>query len=275
MISRSKHPVLYFVAVSAAFYVVFIGALYSGQRRLLYNPDQTIPDPHSYGVRDMTAVRVPTTDGLSLHAWWRAPTSAAKPVLVYFHGNAGHIGDRAGKIRAVLDAGYGVLLMSYRYNAAAGGSPSEAGLFLDGEAAVQFMAATGYDAERLVMYGESLGAGVAVAMAVRHDVAALVLEAPYTDMGDLAQHHYWYAPARLLLKDRFNSASRIGDVNAPVLMFHGGRDRVIPQRYGRALYELASQPKEFHPLDKGAHNDLYDHGAAKLVLDFLGRSVAK
>ena len=266
---------LYSVAAAAMFYAVFIGALYSGQRRLLYNPDQTVPDPVFYGARDMAAVRVPTADGLSLYAWWRAPANATKPVLVYFHGNAGHIGDRSGKIRPVLDAGYGVLLMSYRYNAGAGGSPSEAGLFLDGEAAIQFMAATGYGAGRLVMYGESLGSGVAVAMAVRHEVAALVVEAPYTDMGDLAQHHYWYAPARWLLKDRFNSAARIGRVKAPVLVFHGGRDRVIPQRYGRALYELAPQPKEFQSIDHGAHNDLYDHGAARVVLEFLDRNVAR
>lgn len=263
------------IAVAVALYALFIGALYNGQRGLLYNPDQTIPDPKIYGASDMAVVQALTTDGLSLHAWWRPPTDALKPVIVYFHGNAGHIGDRAGKVRAVLDAGYGVLLMSYRYNAGAGGTPSEAGLFLDGEAAIQYLAKAGYGAERLVMYGESLGSGVAVEMAVRHNVTAVVLEAPYTNMADVAQHHYWYTPARWLLKDRFDSASRIRDVKAPVLVFHGGRDRVIPERYGRGLYDVAAQPKEFQFFENGAHNDLYDHGAAKAVLAFLERNIPK
>jgi fermentation-respiration switch protein FrsA (DUF1100 family) len=275
MNSRSKYPVLSSVAVAVALYAFFIGALYYGQRALLYHPNQKIPVPEVYGVPEMSVVKVPTTDGLALHAWWRAPTDVAKPIIVYYHGNAGHIGDRAGKIRAVLDAGYGVLFMSYRYNAGVGGTPSEAGLFLDGEAAIQFLTTAGHGVEHLVMYGESLGSGVAVEMAARHNVAAVVLEAPYTNMADVAQHHYWYTPARWLLKDRFDSASRIRDVKAPVLVFHGGRDRVIPDRYGRGLYDVASQPKEFHFFENGAHNDLYDHGAAKAVLVFLERNIVR
>jgi fermentation-respiration switch protein FrsA (DUF1100 family) len=270
MVLRSDHPVLYLMTV-VALYGVFIAALYFGQRHLLYNPNQEISTPGDYGVADMMVVQAPTSDGLTLHAWWRPPTDTAKPVIVYFHGNAGHIGDRADKIRSYLDAGYGLLMMSYRYNAGSGGTPSEAGLFLDGEAAITFASQAGYGAERLVMYGESLGTGVAVEMAARHRVAALVLEAPYTDMGALAQHHYWYAPAKWLLKDRLASIKRIGRNNAPVFIFHGGRDRLIPIRFGRALFDAASAPKDFHEFDDAAHNDLYDHGAAKAVLDFLGR----
>ena len=260
---------LYLVITAVALYGAFIAALYFGQRKLLYNPNQKISAPADYGVTDMSVVQAPTLDGLTLHAWWRAPTNSAKPVIIYFHGNAGQIGDRADKVRPYLDAGYGVLLMSYRYNAGAGGTPSEAGLFLDGEAAIKFASSAGYNVERLIMYGESLGTGVAVEMAARHRVAALVLEAPYTDMGSLAQHHYWYAPSKWLLKDRFASIKRIGRNQAPVFFFHGARDRLIPIQFGRALFDVASAPKAFREFDDAAHNDLYDHGAAKAVLEFL------
>ena len=266
---------LYLVITAVALYGVFIAALYFSQRKLLYNPNQEISTPVDYGVTDMSVVQAPTADGLTLHAWWRAPVDTTKPVIVYFHGNAGQIGDRADKVRVYLDAGYGVLLMSYRYNAGAGGTPSEAGLFLDGEAAIKFASLAGYSADRLVMYGESLGTGIAVEMAARHRVAALVLEAPYTDMGALAQHHYWYAPSKWLLKDRFASIERIARNQSPVFIFHGGRDRLIPIRFGRALFDAAPAPKEFHGIDDAAHNDLYDHGAAKAVLEFLDRRVTR
>lgn len=266
---------LYIMMAALGLYGVFIATLYFSQRQLLYHPDQTVAAPVDYDLAEVKVVKTPTADGFSLHAWWRPPADSAKPIIVYFHGNAGHIGDRAHKVKPYLDAGYGLLLMSYRYNAKAGGSPSEAGLLKDGEAALAFAAAAGYDADRLVLYGESLGSGVAVELAARHSVAGLVLEAPYTDMGVLAQHHYWYAPAKWLLKDRFRSINRIAENRAPVLVFHGDRDRVIPMRFGRRLLDTAAEPKEFRAFRGAAHNNLYDFGAADSVLDFLARHVGR
>jgi len=260
-----------YIATALAVYVLLVGALYVTQRSLLYHPDRTVPDPADFGVPEMQVVRVPTPDGFELLCWWRAPRDDAQPVIAVFHGNAGHIGSRAHKMRDYLDTGYGVLLMSYRYNAGTGGSPSEANLFDDARAALDFLNREGIADNRIVPYGESLGTGVAVAMAAERRLGALVLEAPYSSMPDLAQHHYWYAPARWLVRDRFDSMSRIGRVDEPVIVVHGLEDRVVPPQFGRRLYDAAREPKEAHFLPDGNHNNLPDLGLARLTIDFLER----
>lgn len=260
-----------YVFSALGLYVSFIALLYFAQRSLLYHPDQTIPDPADYGVAEMTAIRVPTADGYALLAWWRPPRDRGRPVLAFFQGNAGHIGDRADKVRAYLDAGYGVLLLSYRYNAGSGGEPGEDALLGDGRAALAFLKREGVAPGRIVLYGESLGTGIAVAMAATHDIGALVLEAPYSSMVELAQHHYWYAPARWLVRDRFDSMARIGAIGAPLLVVHGRLDRLIPLRFGQKLYDAAPDPKESHFIDRAGHNDLLDYGLSQFVRRFIDR----
>lgn len=264
-----------YLATAVAVYALLIAALFVFQRSLLYHPDQTVPEPADYGVPEMTALRLPTEDGFDLLAWWRAPRDEHQPVLLVVHGNAGHIGSRAHKVRDYLDAGYGVLLLSYRYNAETGGSPSEANLLTDASAGMAFLIGEGVPESHIVPYGESLGTGVAVAMAASHEVGALILEAPYSNMADLAQFHYWYVPARWLVRDTFDSLTRIAKVSEPVLVLHGERDTVIPPKFGRILFEAAPEPKEAHYLPEGRHNDLPDHGSALLVMDFLKRHFGK
>lgn len=264
-----------YIATALGVYALFVVVLYVAQRGLLYHPDQTVPDPAEYGVPEMNAVRVPTGDGFKLLCWWRAPRDDAQPVLAVFHGNAGHIGSRAHKVRDYLDAGYGVLLVSWRYNAGAGGSPSEENLFNDARAALTFLNREGIEDGRIVPYGESLGTGVAVAMAAERKLGALVLEAPYSSIPDLAQHHYWYAPSRWLIRDPFDSLSRIGQVDEPIVVFHGLKDKVIPPKFGQRLFEAAREPKEAHYLPEGLHNDLPDHGIALLAIDFLQRHLRR
>jgi uncharacterized protein len=261
-----------FLGIAVAVYGIFIALLYFGQRSLLYHPDQTVPRPEDYGVAEMSAIHLATPDGLELLAWWRPALTAQAPVIVYFHGNAGHIGNRAAKVRAYLDAGYGVLLLSYRYNAGAGGSPAEDSLFGDADKALGFLKSEGIPDDRIVLYGESLGSGIAVAMAAKHHVGALVLEAPYSSMPDLAQHHYWYAPSRWLVRDRFDSLSRIGAVKAPLLIVHGEADTVIPVKYARRLFDAAPEPRTFRLLAGARHNNLLDFGLPDVVLEFLKKT---
>ena len=260
-----------YVVTALVIYVAIIALLYVIQRSLLYHPDQTVPDPAAFGVPEMSALRIPAADGLELLAWWRAPRDVSSPTLLVFHGNAGHIGDRAHKVRDYLDEGHGVLLLSYRYNAETGGDPSEANLFADARSAIAFVKEQGVPDDRIVLFGESLGSGIAVAMATEHSVGAVVLEAPYSSMPDMAQHHYWYAPSRWLMRDRFDSMSRIGKVSAPILVIHGEEDTVIPLKYGRRLFDAAPEPKQAHFLPEARHNNLLDYGMATLVIEFLSR----
>ncbi|MFQ5958933.1 MAG: alpha/beta hydrolase [Alphaproteobacteria bacterium] len=262
---------LRFIAFACAGYAALAGALYLGQRRMMYYPDASVPSPVSWGVPEMQPVALDTADGLRLLAWYRA-AAAGRPTLVYFHGNAGHIGYRGEKVRPYLDAGYGVLLLSWRGYGGNPGSPSEEGLYHDGRAALSYLAGEDVPPARVVLYGESLGGGVAVQMASERPVGAVVLEAPFTSLADVAQRHFWYVPARHLVRDRFDSKAKIARIGAPLLVFHGELDRVVPADLGRALYDAAAEPKEARFYPAAGHNDLYDHGAAQAVLDFLGRT---
>ena len=158
-------------------------------------------------------------------------------------------------------------------------SSYEDGLYADGRAALAFLDAERVPGDRLVLYGESLGGGVAVRMAAERaeerPVGAVVLEAPFTSIAAVAQRHYFYLPAYWLVKDRFDIESVIDRIAAPLFVFQGERDEVIPNSLGRALYAAAHEPKEAQWYPRARHNDLYDHGAAQDVIDFIERRLAK
>src|SRR5262249_12993473 len=156
-------------------------------------------------VREVTLA---TADGLALLAWY-LPPPAGRPVIVYYHGNGGHLGYRHGRMARFHAAGYGALFPEYRGYGRHPGRAGEGGLYADARAALDFLAAQGIAPAHVVLFGESLGCGVAVRMASERAVGAVVLEAPYSSVADVAQSHYPFVPARLLLKDRFDAVSRI------------------------------------------------------------------
>jgi len=251
-------------------YVAIVVALFFYQRQLLYFPDPRRPqlgDLAALGVRE---VQIVTADGLSLLGWYRPPEEG-RPVILYFHGNGGHIGYRAERVRRFAEGGFGLLTPEYRGYGGNPGSPSEAGLFADGTAALEFLSSERIDPRRLVLYGESLGSGIAVYLAAQHEVAAVILEAPYTSIAAVAQYHYPFVPVALLLRDHFNSLSRIGRVKAPVLIVHGGRDPVVPARFSKALYAAAPEPKEIWFAADAGHEDLAGYGALDAAFDFIAR----
>lgn len=252
-------------------YLLLVTLLYICQRKLLYHPDSSVPKPSSHGLDEINTLRILTEDKLNLYAWWLTPKKLDSCVVLYLHGNAGNLGNRAEKVRYFRDEGFGVLMPTWRYNAGANGKPSEVGLIRDGRAAIDFLRASGVKDKQIVIYGESLGSGVAVALAAENLFGAIVLEAPFTSIPDVAQHHYWFVPTKWLVRDRFDSCSKIKKILAPLLIIHGDRDRIVPSRFGRRLYELASEPKEGVFLEYARHEDLFDHGASKLVLSFIKR----
>jgi fermentation-respiration switch protein FrsA (DUF1100 family) len=249
-----------------------VGALmFVFQRRLLYYPGRSRPEPSFCGAPEMSPVGYRTRDGLALGAWYRPPDDSRAPVIVHFHGNAGHIGDRAPLMRPYLDAGFGVLLAEYRGYGGNPGRPTEAGLYADARAALDFVMGRGIAAERIVLYGESLGTGVAVRMAAETPVGALVLEAPFTSAVDVGASAYPFVPVRLLMLDRFESVRRIGGIAAPVLVLHGERDATVPVAHGRRLLAAASEPKEGRFYAAAGHTDLHEFGIAEVILAFLAR----
>jgi hypothetical protein len=261
------------LALVAAIYVALVGGMYTFQRSMMYLPSTTTPSPAASGVPDMAPVTLKTADGLNLMSWYRAAADG-RPTIVYFHGNGGHIGYRGFKVRPYLDAGYGLLLVSYRGYGGNPGKPTEQGLYQDGRAAMAFLETQGVEPGKTVLFGESLGSGVAVQIAVEqasdtHPVAAVVLEAPPSSITDVAAHHYFWAPVRWLLKDRFESKAKIAHVNAPVLIVHGEGDQVVPIRFGKALFAAAVDPKRAVWVAGAGHENLDRFGGYERVLEFL------
>jgi fermentation-respiration switch protein FrsA (DUF1100 family) len=261
------YPLLGFAVVA---YATLVGGLYLFQRQLLYLPDRARPELAGMAQLGVREVVLSTEDGLSLLSWYLAPRPG-RPVIAYFHGNGGHIGYRVARLLHFAREGYGVLMPEYRGYGGNPGNPSEAGFYADGRAALAFLEREAVSPSRLVLYGESLGSGVAVELAARHAAGALILEAPPTSVAEVAQCHFPYVPAARLVTDRFDSLSRIGGVKAPILILHGERDRVVPVRFGRALYNAAPEPKEAWFAPEGGHEDLARYGAIAAAIAFIER----
>jgi fermentation-respiration switch protein FrsA (DUF1100 family) len=251
---------------------VLVGGLYLFQRHLLYFPDQDRPALGELAQLGIREVKVTTADNLSLLSWYLPPREG-RPVIAYFHGNGGHIGYRGERLHRFARAGYGVLMLEYRGYGSNPGTPSEAGLYADAAAALDFLAREGVMPNRLVLYGESLGSGVAVNLAAQREVAGLVLESPFTSVAEVAQYHYSFVPASLLVRDRFDSVSSIAKVKAPIMVVHGMRDTVVPVRFGRALLAAAPEPKEGWFSPEAGHEDLARFGGLDAVVAFLERRV--
>jgi len=264
------------IAVVVGVYTALVGALYLIQRELIYHPSQQMRSPAASGVPEMRAVEITAADGIKLVSWYRSARDG-RPTIVYFQGNGGNISDRGFKARPYLDAGFGVLLAGYRGYGGNDGEPNEDGLYADGRAQLAFLAGEGIGPGRWVLYGESLGSGIAVQLAHEQadktPVGAVVLESPYTTLGDAAAAHYPFVPARTLVKDRFDSLAKIGRIRAPLFVAHGERDDVIPITLGKRLFQAAPAPKESHWIAGAGHNVLHDHGLAAMVIAFIDRMV--
>jgi fermentation-respiration switch protein FrsA (DUF1100 family) len=255
-------------------YAGLVAVLYVAQRSLMYSPGHDLGSPGDHGLPELSQLSIRTADGLTLTSWYLAP-SPGRSVLVYFQGNAGTIGGREHKVRPFIEAGFGVMLVGYRGFGNNPGSPTEEGLYADGMGALAWLSENDMPPSRWVLYGESLGSGIATELAWRQaregaPVGALVLEAPFTSMGDAAASHYPYVPARLLVRDRFDSLAKIDAIETKLLVVHGTRDRTVPFNQGEALFTKAREPKAFHRVENAGHADLFDFRAQFEVLKFLG-----
>lgn len=267
---KKNKKIMDFLIACLVTYVITALALYIVQRSLIYFPDTNPPSPPFFGLADMGVVDVTTSDGLTLKGWYRKPIEQGKPVILMFHGNAGHIGIRNFKARPFLDSGYGFLLAEYRAYGGNPGRTSEQGFYRDARAYIEWLKEQGIATEDIVLYGESLGTGIAVQMATEYpDIKALVLETPFTNFVDLGKRIYFFLPVNLMMRDRYDNLSKITGLKMPLLVLHGTLDAVVPYRYGKALFDAASEPKRMETFPGGGHNDLYAHNADGRILMFL------
>lgn len=234
-----------------------LAVIWFGQRGMIYFPDGETPAPAAYGLPGAEPQTFQTEDGLTLAGWFvpaRAPASGY--TLMVFNGNAGHRGYRSGLAAQFAARGLSVFLFDYRGYGGNPGLPSERGLTRDARAALAHVRRQpGVDPARLVFFGESLGAAVAVQLAVEYAPAALILRSPFSSMTAIGSHHYPILPVRWLLRDRYPSIDRIRDIKSPLLVIAGEADRIVPVFDSQDLFDAAPEPKRLIVYPGLDHND--------------------
>ena len=222
---------------------------------------------------------LPTADGVRINAWY-VPYPDAKVALLWFHGNAGNLGHRVEQLRYLhREVRINVLMIDYREYGRSEGQVSEEGTYQDALAAYDYLAKRpDLDPTRIVSYGQSLGAAVAVELAIQRELYGLILEAPFTSIQAMAKVHYPWFPIGSLLSIRYDSLSKISKVSVPLLILHGDRDEIVPYEHGKKLYDAANAPKQFYTIQGAGHNDTYivgGEGYFRVMGDFIGGLGAK
>ncbi|HXV10388.1 MAG TPA: alpha/beta hydrolase [Burkholderiales bacterium] len=244
------------VLLLALGYAALVALAYVFQTRLVYFPQigrQIAATPQAYGLA-YEPVALTTADGEKLSAWW-VPHQRAAGAIVIFHGNAGNISHRIDYLMMFHRLGYSSLLVDYRGYGQSTGSPSEEGTYRDAEAAWNWLTKErGLAARDIVVFGESLGAAVAVWLAARVHPRALVVASGFTSVPDLGAQVYPFLPVRLISRFSYDSLGTIKSVKAPVLVAHSREDDIIPFAHGKALYDAAPEPRRFLEM-RGGHND--------------------
>ena len=246
--------------IIGAVIVAALLAVWMLQRNLIFHPDPERIAPAAIGLKGVEEVVLERPQGVKVLAW-HAKARDGQPTLLYFHGNAGNLAARADRIVLFQQAGYGIFMMSYRGYSGSTGSPTETDNIADALAAHAYLTAENVNADDIILYGESLGSGVAVQVAKQQDFGGIILDAPYTSLADVGARIYPYLPVRLAIADHYDSLSVIAQVKAPLLIVHGTDDFVIPIELGQQLFEAASEPKKFVELKGAGHSDHYGYGS--------------
>ncbi|MBS0232764.1 MAG: alpha/beta hydrolase [Proteobacteria bacterium] len=257
------------VIAAVLLYAIAAVVMYAAQRRFIYFPDPARVTPAEAGLPDVSEVIIPTPDGQKLIAWY-GKAKAGQPTLLYFHGNGGSLALRSETIRRYLDRGRGMFMMAYRGYSGSTGSPSEAANVADAKLAYDTLVKDGVRPDDIILYGESLGSGVAIQVAREKKVAGLILDSPYTSILELATAQYPWLPVNLLLKDRYESIRYIGDVHVPIFILHGEADDVVPVEMGRRLFAAANEPKEIRTMP-GAGHVIHDGPSFQYVDNWIER----
>ncbi len=243
-------------------YIGVGGFLYARQQDLLYHPDPQRFTAAQIGAQGYDDVVINTQDGERLMAYYK-PASLGQPTVLYFHGNSDRPKSRQERKALLAEEGRGVLYLCYRGFSGSTGTPSEEGLRLDADAAYAWLAAR-VPPQSIVLYGESLGTGVAVELAGRVPVKAVVLDAPYTSTADVAFKQYPFLPVHWLMHDQYPSLERISKLKAPLLVLHGTQDQMVPYAMGQKIFEAATVPKTFVTVPDGDHT----HNLEKAIRPF-------
>jgi len=236
-----KYLYLTVTSITLAYLVINL-FIYFYQRNLLYNPSENnyLNDKINFNYKE---IFIETDKNIKLKSWFINKDLKEFKTIVFFHGNAGNLLNRIHKINELNKLDINILLTSWRGFSGNKGKPSEKNLYYDAQQIIDWLKAQGLDNKDIVLYGESLGTGVATELASKNNFGGIILESPFTSMVDTAKIYYPYLPVKLLLKDRYDSKSKIKDIKSPILIMHGKMDNIVPQQMGLELFEKANNPK--------------------------------
>jgi len=236
-----KYLYLTVTSITLAYLVINL-FIYFYQRNLLYNPSENnyLNDKINFNYEE---IFIETDKNIKLKSWFINKDLKKFKTVVFFHGNAGNLLNRVHKINELNKLDINILLTSWRGFSGNKGKPSEKNLYYDAQQIIDWLKVQGLDNKDIVLYGESLGTGVATELASKNNFGGIILESPFTSMVDTAKIYYPYLPVNFLLKDRYDSKSKISDIKTPILIMHGKMDNIVPQQMGLELFEKANNPK--------------------------------
>jgi len=253
------------------FYVLLLIIVFFFQGNLLYHPsvDNYLKDQETNEPTEIEKVKITTIDNIDLTAWFYNKNIKKYKTILFFHGNAGSLENRTYKLNHLKNLDVNFLIIAWRGFSGNKGKPNELGLYRDAESAIKWLKLKGVIEKKIILYGESLGTGVAVEIAQNKNYAGIILESPFTSMVNMGKKYYPFFPVSLLLKDKFESYKKIKNIFVPVLIMHGKVDKIVPYDMGKKMYELANEPKFFYSQEYGDHMIEYDEKLLTALKKFI------
>ena len=268
MINKLKKNILQLLIIIALVYLTVVVSIYFYQRSLLYHPNEN----NYYGDNltvNVENVKIQTSDNLILNGWFHKKDIKNFKTLVFFHGNAGTLDNRIYKLNHFKDIDINFLIIAWRGFSGNEGKPTEKNLYIDGQSAVNWIINKGVKEEDIILYGESLGTGIASEIAQHKNYAGVILETPFTSMIAAAKKFYPYLPVNLLLKDKYENDKKINNINIPIMVLHGKKDTIVPFSMGKKIFELAKEPKYSYFTEYDNHMMEYDEQLVTALKRFL------
>ena len=253
---------------SIAIYLILLIIIYFNQRNLLYLPSENnyLDDPIKFEYEEHF---IKVDKDIKIKSWLIKKDLNKYKTILFLHGNAGNLFNRSYKLNELNKLELNILIISWRGFSGNPGKPTETNLYKDSKKAVKWLNDKGVKSKNIILYGESLGTGVAVEIGQSNEFNSIILESPYTSMIKAAKIYYPYLPVRFLLKDKYNSEEKIKNVKIPILIMHGKKDQIIPFKMGKELFKTAKFPKEFVEIDNDDHMLTFNDNLLFKINSFL------
>ena len=257
----------YFIFLSLIFYLLILLFMYIFQRTFMYHPNVKNTDSTTVQFK-YKEVYIESEKDIKLKSW-HSYLNPNKKTILFFHGNAGELGARTYKLNKFNDLDLNFLIISWRGFSGNNGKPTEQGLYKDAQKAVEWLEKKGINKKDIILYGESLGTGIAVELATKNEYSGIILESPYTSMIDMGKRFYPFLPISILQKDKYNSLKKLSMIKSPILVLHGKSDKLVPFYMGKKIYDAANEPKYYYFPEFDNHMMTYDQDMLKILSNFV------